>query len=199
MTFDELKKIPLPDELKKELHSVKYVLDNSNYPALVEMVLNQMGFDNSEDYYNIQNCMNNGASGGYHGFIYHSECEDFVREAGNVLENYIVEFCEETGLMGEEYMDEAISILYEQNYLENANDDIDIHDYEDLINPRLAGMCYGILKWSPFFKNDKFDREDFSSLYWYFDNENMIPSGSVASFLAWFALEGVCREFEKND
>lgn len=195
MNLDELKKIPVPDELKKELHSVKFVLDNSNYPALVEMVLNQMVFDSSEDYYNIQNCMNNGASGGYHGFIYHSECEDFVREAGNVLENYIIEFCEETGSMGEEYIEEAVMTLYE----DNAKGEDDFDDYVDLINPRLAGMCYGILKWSPFFKNDKFDREDFSSLYWYFDYENMIPSGSIASFLAWFALEGVCREFEKND
>ena len=197
MTIEELKKIPVPDELKKELHSVEYVLDNSNYPALVEMVLIQMGFDRSGDYYNIQNCMNNGADGGYHGFIYHYECEDFVRDAGNVLKNYIEEFCEDTDSMGREYRDEAVMIILENSSVDSENED-EFNDFMEDVEPMYAGMCYGFLQWSPFFKNRKNDTESFIELYEFFAN-NKLPKTMVASFLAWFALEGVCREFEKND
>jgi hypothetical protein len=197
MNLDELKKIPVPDELKKELHSVEYVLDNSNYRSLVLDVLEQLGFDSSEDYYQIQNCYKHGADGGVNGFIYYNEVIDFVKNNQLNVRKYIEEFCEETDSMGREYRDEAVMIILENSSVDSENED-EFNDFMEDVEPMYAGMCYGFLQWSPFFKNDKNDTESFIELYEFFAN-NKIPDGSVSTFLAWFALEGVCREFEKND
>jgi hypothetical protein len=197
MTLDELKKIPVPDELKKELHSVEYVLDNSNYRSLVIDVLEQLGFDSSEDYYQIENCFKHGADGGVNGFIYYNEVIDFVKNYKDNIRSYIIDFCEETGSMGEEYRDESVMILLENSSVDSDNED-EFNEFMEDIDQMYAGMCYGFLQWSPFFKNDKNDTESFIELYEFFVNKK-IPDGSVSTFLAWFALEGVCREFEKND
>jgi hypothetical protein len=197
MNLDELKKIPVPDELKKELHSVEYVLDNSNYRSLVLDVLEQLGFDSPEDYYSIENCFKHGADGGVSGFIYYNEVIDFVKNYKDNVRKYIIEFCEETGSMGEEYQEDAIMVIAGNNV--DTDDEDDFNDYVDSIDASYAGMSYGFFKWSPYFNKDKnVDDEDFIEMYEFFVNKK-VPNGTVCTFLAWFALEGVCREFEKND
>ena len=192
----DLREIKLPAKLKKTYHSVKYVLDNSNYSSLVEAVLQQMGFSDSEDYYSISTCNRAGANAGISGFIYHRECDLFVSENSVKIAEYIRNFCEETGSMGEEYQEKAMDMLIEESDLTNEEE---VDDYLQNINLSIAGMCYGFFVWSPYFRNLDNDVNDLTALYEFFRNETLNTETNIGTFLAWFALEGVCREFEKND
>lgn len=192
--------ISVPEEIKNEIYTIDHVLKNTAHPEIVEAVLQQMGFSDSEDYYKFEMLGRSGADAGVHGFIYYREVEEFCKNNQSIISNYILEWCRETGSIN---IDDSSDALMEIDTF-TAYDDIDEDEREDAynnMNMEVLAMCYGFKKWSPYWKNHDLDSGELWDLYRFLGedifNEDM--SGTVFTFLAWFCLEGVAYEFQKQD
>jgi hypothetical protein len=189
MTYKDLEKIPVPDELKKELHSVKYVLDNSEKPGLCVRVLENMGFEDSQDYFTVKNVNENGGNIGVHGFIYNTEVYNFLENNEVEISRHIVDTWSEN-INVDEFIDEA-------------SDWADIEDDSENINLETLSICLSIIDRSPYFARERKSKEMkklfLFDLYLLLENEEMPVEFSTQHFACIFALESVCREFEKND
>jgi hypothetical protein len=196
MTYKDLEIIPVPDELKKELHSVKYVLDNSENSGLCVRVLENMGFWESEDYYTIKNVNENGGNIGVHGFIYNTEVYNFLENNEVEIARHIVDTWTEN-IDVDKYIDDATEWTY-------------IFDGPDGFNLKTLATCVSIIDMSPYYRfidnlrNSSKKNKDLQKLYLFdlyllLENEEMPVEFSTQHFACIFALESVCREFEKND
>jgi hypothetical protein len=195
--------IPVPEEIKNKIYTIDHVLKNTPYPELVEAVLEQMGFSDSEDYYQFEMLGRTGADAGVNGFIYYGEVERFCKDNQSIISYYVLEWCRDTGSIN---IDDASDALMELDVY-TSYDDLDEDERQDALdnmNSEVLAMCYGFKKWSPYWKNHDFDPEDLWDLYRFLNDDEYVTrekeiSNSVTTFLAWFCLEGVAYEFQKQD
>jgi len=190
--------IPVPEKIKNEIYSIDNVLKNTAYPELVEAVLEQMAFDDSEDYYEFEMLGRTGADAGVHGFIYYKEVEEFCKKNQSIISNYVVQWCRDTDSIDPSNISEAIEEIETFTHYDDLDEEERDTALQNLDHEVLA-MCYGFKKWSPYWKNHDLDPGDLWDLY-RFLGENIYDedmSSQVFTFLAWFCLEGVAFEFQK--
>ena len=190
--------ITVPEEIQNKIYSIDHVLKNTAYPELVEAVLEQVGFDESEDYFKFEMLGRAGADAGVHGFIYYTEVEEFCKNNQSIISSYILEWCIDTGSIDlNDAQDAFIEIDTYTSY-----DDLDEDERFDAMNDmntEVLAMCYGFKKWSPYWKNHDLDGQELWDMY-RFLGENIYDkemSSAVFTFLAWFCLEGVAYQFQK--
>jgi hypothetical protein len=193
--------IAVPEEIKSKIYSIDHVLKNTAYPELVEAVLEQMGFSDSEDYYQFEMLGRTGADAGINGFIYYKEVDEFCKNNQSVSSNYILEWCRDTGSIDKNDAFDAFEEIETYTIYDKNVDEEERWDELNNMNTEVLAMCYGFKKWSPYWKNHDFDASELWDLYRFLGediyDEDM--SNTVLTFLAWFCLEGVAYEFQKQD
>jgi hypothetical protein len=193
--------ITVPEEIKSKIYSIDHVLENTTYPELVEAVLEQMGFSDSEDYYQFEMLGRTGADAGINGFIYYKEVDEFCKNNQSVISNYILEWCRDTGSIDKNDAFDAFEEIETYTIYDKNVDEEERWDELNNMNTEVLAMCYGFKKWSPYWKNHDFDASELWDLYRFLGediyDEDM--SNTVLTFLAWFCLEGVAYEFQKQD
>lgn len=185
-----------PDDLP--IKSIKEVIDsNTYYKGLIIYVLSNLGdLEDKEIYYDIDSVAKNGANGGYGKYIYYSDMIDWL--SNRRLQR-------EISLYFKNWLDDEYSISEDDSsyMLDEIILELNLPDREltNRFDTKLFKETFLLCKDSPYFKNKNYNGKEFImsayQIYRYINNKNVDLSGTEATFISWFVLEGVSYMFIK--
>ena len=196
---EEYTKIQVPQNLKNSIKSFDEVdlETTANKQISIDLlyaVLPEIGDIDSETYIVIDDIMKNGAQNMV--VAYNDEVKKFCKKNQKEIIEYFLNWVSENFTYSD-YEAEAIELL--DTYTKYDQYDEKIEDIREEVNVEIISYCYSVQKFSPMFREKKFDIDIFITLCEYFDGEVFSADFDMEAlyWIYYFCIEGVCWNFEK--